>query len=141
MVTTLWMHKQISFFCPSLHAWEQGHSTKHNQIQWISFKILSTFLSVSSPPSLPPFLPTPHTPHTHTHTATSNAASLYFTNFSSIQLLDDNLTTVVLGELEHAESCDVCSQTVFWVDMLGKIKKGVPNNQSSIEVVGLNCGL
>ena len=91
--------------------------------------------------SFPTSFPSYTTHATHTHTATSNAASLYFTNFNSIQLLDDNLTTVVLGELEHAESCDVCSQTIFWVDMLGKIKKGVPNNQSSIEVVGLNCGL
>ena len=45
---------------------------------------------------------------------------------------------VVLGGLEQAESldCNVCDQRIYWVDMLGKIKKGIPNNQSSIEVVG-----
>ena len=44
----------------------------------------------------------------------------------------------MLGGLEQAESldCNVCDQRIYWVDMLGKIKKGIPNNQSSIEVVG-----
>jgi len=64
--------------------------------------------------------------------------SLYFTNLNDIQLLNNNLTTVVLGGLELAESldCNICDQKIYWVDQAGKIKRGTPNNQSSIEVVG-----
>ena len=91
--------------------------------------LLSSFLSPSLlSSSFPPL----------THIATSNEGSLYFTNLNSIELLSNNLSTVVLGGLEHAESldCNVCDQRIYWVDMVGKIKKGIPNNQSSIEVVG-----
>ena len=94
------------------------------------------------PPYSPPLFSVPFPPplpsSSSTCTATGNGGSLYFTNLNSIQLLNNNLSTVVLGGLEQAESldCNVCDQRIYWVDMLGKIKKGIPNNQSSIEVVG-----
>jgi len=69
--------------------------------------------------------------------ASRDVNSLYFTNLNDIQLLNNNLTTVVLDGLELAESldCNICDQKIYWVDQAGKIKRGTPNNQSSIEVI------
>jgi len=63
---------------------------------------------------------------------------LYFSNLNNIQLLSDNQTTIVLEGLELAESldCNIRDQKIYWIDQAGNIKRGTPNNQSSIEVVG-----
>ena len=79
----------------------------------------------------------PPPPPTHTHAATHSEDQLYFTNLRDIQLFVDNNTRKVIANLEHAEAldCNICDRQIYWVDNAGKIKRGIPGNDSSVQVV------
>ena len=64
---------------------------------------------------------------------------LYFSNLSNIQYYNEtgNNTQVVFDNLGYGESldCNLCDHMIYWIELPGKIKRGYPNNLSTVETV------
>ena len=64
---------------------------------------------------------------------------LYFSNLFDIQYYNEsgNSTRVVFDGLGYGESieCNLCDHMIYWIELPGKIKRGNPNNLSTIETV------
>ena len=67
----------------------------------------------------------------------THGEEIYFTNLYNIELLNNGVLTTVIDDLKLAEAidCNICDQSIYWVEEVGRIKRGKPNNQDSISVV------
>ena len=69
----------------------------------------------------------------------AEATLLYFSNISNIQYYNEtgNNTRVVFDNLRYGEAleCNLCDHKIYWIDLPGMIKRGNPNDPTSVETV------
>ena len=67
------------------------------------------------------------------------ASLLYFSNISNIQYYNEtgSNTGVVFDNLRYGEAleCNLCDHMIYWIDLPGMIKRGNPNDPTSVETV------
>ena len=66
----------------------------------------------------------------------SVCSTLYFTNYSNIDKLENEVITSVIkaGSLLEALDCNSCDDRIYWINGR-EIKRSFPNSSSSIESV------
>ena len=68
-----------------------------------------------------------------------DANLLYFSNISNIQYYNKTAsnTRVVFDNLRYGEAleCNLCDHKIYWIDLPGMIKRGNPNDPTSVETV------